>query len=164
MAIDTREKRFSMLNFGDGNHFHATFEADGTVDLDDRQHLLDCYSGIAFAVAVPPVAPVVLAGGGGRIELRKPTRIPRRSDDLRQELEKLFGLVQEALPEQVEQQRAEIKERITKDKARVQRAVPVLDPPALAQFNLLIQRIEAIVDRKVEQVREQEEENILFLL
>lgn len=49
MAIDTREKRFSMLNFGDGAHIHATFEADGTVDLDDRQHLLDCYSGIAFA-------------------------------------------------------------------------------------------------------------------
>lgn len=49
MAIDTREKRFSMLNFGDGTHIHATFEADGTVDLDDRQHLLDCYSGIAFA-------------------------------------------------------------------------------------------------------------------
>lgn len=38
-----------MLNFGDGNHWHALFEADGTVDADDRQHLLDCYSGIAFA-------------------------------------------------------------------------------------------------------------------
>jgi hypothetical protein len=48
MAIDTREKRFSMLNFGNGTHIHATFEADGAVDLDDRQHLLDCYSGIAF--------------------------------------------------------------------------------------------------------------------
>lgn len=48
MAIDTREKRFSMLNFGDGTHVHATFEADSSVDLDDRQHLLDCYSGIAF--------------------------------------------------------------------------------------------------------------------
>jgi len=48
MAVDTAEKRFSMLNFGDGNHTHMTFEADGTVDLDDRQHLLDCYSGIAF--------------------------------------------------------------------------------------------------------------------
>ena len=49
MAIDSREKRFSMLNFGDGAHLHAIFEADGSVDLDDRQHLLDCYSGIAFA-------------------------------------------------------------------------------------------------------------------
>lgn len=52
MAVDTREKRFSMLNFGDGTHVHATFEADGAVDLDDRQHLLDCYSGIAFAGGV----------------------------------------------------------------------------------------------------------------
>lgn len=53
MAIDTREKRFSMLNFGDGAHIHATFEADGAVDLDDKQHLFDCYSGIAFGG--PPV-------------------------------------------------------------------------------------------------------------
>lgn len=119
---------------------------------------------IVVESGIVPAAPVVLAGGGGRIELGRPTRVPRRSEDLRRELEKLFGLVQEAQPEQVEQQRAEIRERITKDKARVQRAVPVLDPPALAQFNLLIQRIEAIVDRKVEQVREQEEEDILFLL
>ena len=52
MAVDTREKRFSMMNFGDGSHIHATFEADGSVDLDDRQHLLDCYSGIAFAGAI----------------------------------------------------------------------------------------------------------------
>lgn len=51
MAIDSREKRFSMLNLADGAHIHATFEADGTVDLDDKQHLLDCYSGIAFASA-----------------------------------------------------------------------------------------------------------------
>ena len=50
-----------MLNFGDGTHMHATFEADGTVDLDDRQHLLDCYSGIAFAGAVE-----VAAKGKGR--------------------------------------------------------------------------------------------------
>jgi hypothetical protein len=49
MSVDTREKRFSMLNFGDGTHVHATFEADGAIDADDRQHLLDCYSGIAFA-------------------------------------------------------------------------------------------------------------------
>lgn len=51
-----------MLNFGDGTHIHATFEADGAVDLDDRQHLLDCYSGIAFASPVP----VVTAPGKGR--------------------------------------------------------------------------------------------------
>jgi len=53
MAVDTREKRFSMMAFGDGNHLHVTFEADGAVDADDRQHLLDCYSGIAFSGAGP---------------------------------------------------------------------------------------------------------------
>ena len=41
-----------MLNFGDGNNPHMLFEVDGAVNLDDRQHLLDCYSGIAFASAV----------------------------------------------------------------------------------------------------------------
>ena len=60
MAVDTREKRFSMLNFGDGTHIQATFEADGSVDLDDRQHLLDCYSGIAFAGAAPPSDRIML--------------------------------------------------------------------------------------------------------
>ena len=53
-----------MLNFGDGNHSHVTFEADGAVDLDDRQHLLDCYSGIAFESTVtgPPVGSLALLG------------------------------------------------------------------------------------------------------
>ena len=47
MAVDTREKRFSMMNY-DGIHSTSLFEADGTVDQDDRQHLLDMYSGILF--------------------------------------------------------------------------------------------------------------------
>jgi hypothetical protein len=42
----------SMLNFGDGTTLHVLFEADGTVDLDDRQHLLDLYSGIALGAPV----------------------------------------------------------------------------------------------------------------
>ena len=52
MAIDTREKRFSMMSMAsglDGAGLNMHFEPDGTVDLDDKQHLLDCYSGIAFA-------------------------------------------------------------------------------------------------------------------
>jgi len=58
VAVDTAEKRFSMLNFGDGTTIHLLFETDGSVDLDDRQHLLDCYSGIAFgAPPVPPAPP-----------------------------------------------------------------------------------------------------------
>ena len=57
MAVDTAEKRFSMLNFGDGTNIHLLFEPDGAVDLDDRQHLLDCYSGIAFASPAVPTGP-----------------------------------------------------------------------------------------------------------
>ena len=48
MAIDTRQKRFSMLNFSWVPPV-ALFEADGTVDADDRAHLLNLYSGIALA-------------------------------------------------------------------------------------------------------------------
>ena len=58
MAVDTAEKRFSMLNFGDGSHIHVTFEVDGSIDLDDRQHLLDCYSGIGFDNPVAAAGPV----------------------------------------------------------------------------------------------------------
>lgn len=44
MAIDTVEKRFSMLNFGDGTTLHLLPEVDGSVDTDDRKHLLDLYA------------------------------------------------------------------------------------------------------------------------
>jgi hypothetical protein len=60
MAVDTREKRMSMLNFGDGSNLHVLWEPDGTVDADDRQHLLDCYSGIAFAAPSAPSATLLL--------------------------------------------------------------------------------------------------------
>jgi hypothetical protein len=58
MAIDTAQKRFSMLNmFSAGPGVHLLFQPDSSVDLDDRQSLLDCYSGIAFgpsALAADP--------------------------------------------------------------------------------------------------------------
>ncbi len=56
MAVDTAEKRFSMLNFGDGNHWHLTFQADGAVSADDRMHLLDLYSGFSVTGVeqIPP--------------------------------------------------------------------------------------------------------------
>jgi len=59
MAIDTREKRFSMMAMAsglDGCGIHTLPEADGSIDADDRQHLFDIYSGIGFA---SPVAPIV---------------------------------------------------------------------------------------------------------
>ncbi len=53
MAVDTRSKRFSMMNFGD---FEAhLFEADGTVDADDKYSLLGMYNGISKEEAVVPV-------------------------------------------------------------------------------------------------------------
>ena len=56
MAVDTAAKRFSMMDFGDGAINGLVFEPDGSVDLDDRQHLLGLYGGIALG------APVVAAG------------------------------------------------------------------------------------------------------
>ncbi len=56
MAVDTRQKRMSMLNFGDGTNLHVLWEPDGTVDADDRLHLLDLYSGIAASGIIYAVA------------------------------------------------------------------------------------------------------------
>ncbi len=47
MAVDTAQKRFSMLNFGWVPGV-MLFEADGAVDADDRSHLLHLYSGITL--------------------------------------------------------------------------------------------------------------------
>lgn len=48
MAIDTRQKRFSMVNAFNPVPL-ALFESDGAVDADDRAHLLNLYSGISLA-------------------------------------------------------------------------------------------------------------------
>jgi hypothetical protein len=63
LAVDTRQKRMSMLNFGDSSI--TLFEADNSVDLDDRQHLLDCYSGIAFGAPPGGTTIISLAHEGG---------------------------------------------------------------------------------------------------
>ena len=57
MAVDTRQKRFSMMSFGTAIRFNQMWEVDGNVDLDDKQHLLNCYSGIPFNDISGPVAP-----------------------------------------------------------------------------------------------------------
>jgi len=57
-----------MLNYGAGPHIHMTFQIDGSVDLDDRQHLLDLYSGIPFGSPVPDV------GEGRYIPVIRPRR------------------------------------------------------------------------------------------
>ena len=62
MAIDTRQKRFSIMNFvargAQGPTAVPLFEPDGAIDLDDRQHMLGFYSGIAFgAIGATTVFP-----------------------------------------------------------------------------------------------------------
>ena len=70
MAIDTRQKRFSMLNMS-WVPCIALFEADGIVDADDRAHLLNLYSGISLDnPTAPSFSPVFARGlntliGGG---------------------------------------------------------------------------------------------------
>lgn len=52
MAVDTKGKRFSMLNFGQGDALLPI--ADGSFDQADRQHLLGLYSGILATAGVGP--------------------------------------------------------------------------------------------------------------
>ena len=52
MAADTRQKRMSIMNLRSRSMhgiMRPVFEADGVVNLDDKQHLLGLYSGIPFA-------------------------------------------------------------------------------------------------------------------
>ena len=49
MSIDTRQKRMNMLSVASPFGWSPHFEADGTVDADDRGHLLHVYSGNSFA-------------------------------------------------------------------------------------------------------------------
>ena len=53
MALDTKEKRLSMINFGDGTNIHTLPEPNASIDFGDRLHLLDLYSGTADTVRVP---------------------------------------------------------------------------------------------------------------
>lgn len=53
MPIDTAAKRFSMMNLGSSIHLVVLMPPDGTIGQGDKQHLLDCYSGIDFAGAAP---------------------------------------------------------------------------------------------------------------
>ena len=67
MAIDTRSKRFSMINMAsgmDGCGIHTLFEADGTVDADDRASLLDLYNGNALDAPVVEAHHRIGWGGG----------------------------------------------------------------------------------------------------
>lgn len=60
MAIDTARKRVSMMNMAtdSGSNLMLNFVPDGTVAIDDRQTMLDCYAGIAFDNPVAPSGPI----------------------------------------------------------------------------------------------------------
>lgn len=46
MAVDTKDRRLSMLNFGEGDALLP--DSDGSFDADDMAHLLGLYSGISL--------------------------------------------------------------------------------------------------------------------
>ena len=62
MAVDTREKRMAMIGFGGGQNWDTLFEADSTVNADDRYHLLDLYSGFGSADGGMPVGDAANTG------------------------------------------------------------------------------------------------------
>lgn len=61
MALDSRQKRFSMMGLG-RVPAPVLFEADSSVDADDRLHLLGLYSGIAAAAATILAEVTVIEG------------------------------------------------------------------------------------------------------
>jgi len=67
MAVDTKQKRLAMLNFG-LPWWTTLLEADGTIDADDRPHLLGLYP----RAGAPPVV------GGGKNPLSMPLSFPLR--------------------------------------------------------------------------------------
>ncbi len=71
MAVDTTEKRMSMLNFGGNGVVFLLPETDGSIDADDRFHLMDLYSGIT------PDAPVAVVAVVGDYPVRRHRRRKR---------------------------------------------------------------------------------------
>ncbi len=55
MAVDTRERRFSMMNFLDGLNLIMLQEPDGSVSKPDRATSLDLYAGIELGGGVQPI-------------------------------------------------------------------------------------------------------------
>ena len=54
MAVDTRNKRFSLLGFGHGYGIpYVLPNPDGTIDSDDRAQLIYLYPGISIVSGQP---------------------------------------------------------------------------------------------------------------
>jgi hypothetical protein len=69
MAVDTKEKRLSFLN-AYLPWWTTLPEADGTIDQDDRQHLLGLYAGILAGEAAAGMVGVEAALPRSRPEAR----------------------------------------------------------------------------------------------
>lgn len=60
MALDTLEKKLSLLDWGDIGGSDLPFP-DGILDQGDNQHFLNSYSGILWQVAIPGYREIFLA-------------------------------------------------------------------------------------------------------
>jgi len=60
MSIDTKAKRMSMLTFASPIAWQHHFEVDGSIDADDRAHLLHLYGGNALDAPAAPVSSLLL--------------------------------------------------------------------------------------------------------
>lgn len=99
MAIDTANKRFSMMNLGTQPIF-PLFEPSGAITDGNKYHFLTLYDGIALDAPVVGPAPTpnaaqrepVAGGTGWSAQRKKKLRIIREDD------EDFLKLVQEAIP------------------------------------------------------------------
>lgn len=75
MAIDTQEKRLSLLSFGRPGFTLPV--ADGSLDTGDRQHFLGLYSGIDAGSGITPrqIAGIFRIPGGVEGSFRIPSGI-----------------------------------------------------------------------------------------
>lgn len=64
MAIDTKQKRMNMLSVSSPLAWQHHFEVDGSVDADDRGHLLHLYAG---NVLDDPSAPTFIPAFAGSV-------------------------------------------------------------------------------------------------
>ena len=69
MAVDSAQKRFNMISFSSVMADEMMFQADGSVDADDRVHMLHLYGGIALAE--PSAALAVFSGRRRRMAGRR---------------------------------------------------------------------------------------------
>jgi len=139
MAIDTRQKRFSMMSFGSPIHFMPLFEADGSVDLDDRLHLLNLYG-----VGGVEEEAGVTSGGSALGRVRKDKK--DRSEEIAQ------ALFRDAMLKQAKERikEAEREEREAAKRDRPRRVTRIkLDEPVVVIPQEIIEREVDVLAQKL---------------